>query len=154
MQRELNSAAKPRADLPPQPWLARLIRISCNHAAVMGPLNRAVTNDTLLRAMKAVELMREMEPIDLSCQVVSSFLYVCSHNACHKEALDQELNLTPASGSRITDWLSSHHRLKHRQGLGLIEKIRDPSNRRRQILVLTQKGRELAKQIEAELLAG
>ena len=88
------------------------------------------------------------------CQVVSSFLYISSHNACHKEALEQELNLTPASGSRITDWLSSHHRLKHRQGLGLIEKIRDPSNRRRQILVLTQKGRELANQIEAELLAG
>ena len=138
----------------PQPWLARLGNIVASRADAMDPLNRAITNNTLLRAMKAVELIRELHPVDLPCQVVSSFLYISSHNACHKEALEQELNLTPASGSRITDWLSSHHRLKHRQGLGLIEKIRDPSNRRRQILVLTQKGRELANQIEAELLAG
>ncbi|AII48634.1 hypothetical protein KR52_05695 [Synechococcus sp. KORDI-52] len=122
-----------------------------SHTAAMDPLNRAITNDTLLRGMKAVELIRELHPVDLPCQVVSSFLYISSHNACHKQALEQDLDLTPASGSRITAWLSRNHRLEHKKGFRLIEKIRDPSNGRRQILVLTQKGRELANQIEAEL---
>lgn len=119
----------------------------------MDPLNRAVTNDTLLRAMKAVELIRELETESekLPGSVISGFLFAASHNAAHKEALEQELDLSPASGSRVTDWLSHSHRLQHRKGLGLIEKIKDPSNRRRQTLVLTQKGRELAERIEAEL---
>ena len=119
----------------------------------MDPLNRAVTNDTLLRAMKAVELIRELEKESekLPGSVISGFLYVCSHNACHMEAMKEDLKVTDASSSRVTAWLSHFHRLEHRKGLGLIEKIRDPDNRRRLILVLTQKGRELAERIEAEL---
>lgn len=110
------------------------------------PLRRQLTNENMLRLMKAFELLRLMDR-EIPGQLVSAFFYVCSHNGCHKLALEQDLGLETASSSRLTDWLSDYHRLG-KPGLGLIEKRRDPSNRRRQILHLTAKGELLLQQIE------
>ena len=111
------------------------------------PVRRAVTNEHMLKLMKAFELLRRLDR-EIPGQLVTAFFYVCSHNGCHKQALQEDLGLETASGSRLTDWLSEHHRLQHKEGLGLIEKRRDPSNRRRQILHLTAKGESLRQQIE------
>ena len=61
--------------------------------------------------------------------------------------MEKELQLSSASGSRNTDLLSKSHRLKlpsgeARPGLGLIIKKQDPKNRRKQLLYLTDKGKE------------
>ena len=80
-------------------------------------------------------------------QLVSAFLYIASHNPCHKQALEEDLGFPTASGSRTTDWLSSFHRLG-KPGLGLIEKKQDPVNRRRALLTLTPKGEALARQMK------
>ena len=132
-------SVEPAHNRPPKPWLARLGKILASRTAAMDPLRNGVTNDTLLRSMKAVELIRAMESVDLPCQVVSSFLYVTSHDACHLRAVKHELRLSDSSSSRVSDWLSHTHRLKNRQGLGLIHKIPDPSSRRRKLLILTEK---------------
>jgi len=109
------------------------------------PLKRLVTDDQILKLMKAFELLRLMDR-EIPGQLVSCFFYVCSHDGCHKLAMEEDLGLKTASASRLTDWLSDYHRLG-KPGLGLIEKYTDPTNRRRQYLRLTEKGKSLRSQI-------
>ncbi len=117
----------------------------------MDPLKRLQTDKDLNRVLKAFELLRLMDR-EIPGQLVSTFLYVASHNPCHKLALEEDLDFTTSSASRLTDWLSDYHRLG-KPGLGLIVKTKDPSNQRRIVLKLTPKGESLARQMK-ELLYG
>ena len=111
----------------------------------MDPLRRSVTSETTLKLLEAVELFQEMDR-EVPAQVVSTFLYIASHNECHSIALMEDLDMTGASVSRNTDWLSKNHRL-NKPGLDLIVKERDPSDMRRQILKLTAKGSDIHNKI-------
>ena len=111
----------------------------------MDPLLRERTSDELYKVLKAFELLRLLDR-EIPGQLVSAFLYVASHNPCHKLAMEEALQFTIASSSRCADWLSDVHRL-NKPGLGLIKKERDPFNQRRIILRLTPKGEAIAKQI-------
>ena len=62
--------------------------------------------------------------------------------------MEQELGLTTASSSRNTDILSKGRLGRGAKGLDLITKEVDPSNRRRQTLKLTPRGRALAQQMK------
>ena len=62
--------------------------------------------------------------------------------------MERALEFSTASGSRNTDWLSGKHRILDRQGLGLIIKSRDPTNKRRLLLQLTPKGKRLVQTIK------
>ena len=57
-----------------------------------------------------VEKLRALDH-EFPAQLLSTLLYVASHKDCHKQALEEDLNFSTASGSRNTDWLSNHHRL-------------------------------------------
>jgi DNA-binding MarR family transcriptional regulator len=105
----------------------------------------------MYRVLKVINLLRLLDR-ELPAQAIATFLYVASHNNCHKTAMEEDLNFSTASGSRNTDWLSKHHRL-NKPGLDLIIKEPDPTNRRRQQLKLSPKGEQLIHQIE-ELLYG
>lgn len=109
----------------------------------MDPLRKTITCTTLARLADAFDQLRMLDR-EMPGQVVSAFLYVSSHDGCHKHAMELALELKSASGSRVTDWLSDYHRLG-KPGLGLITKKVDPTCRRRQILQLTSKGKELAQ---------
>jgi len=65
--------------------------------------------------------------------------------------MEQELGLTAASSSRNTDILSKGRPGRAAEGLDLITKEVDPSNRRRQILTLTPRGRSLANQMKSTI---
>ncbi len=95
---------------------------------------------------QAVELFRTHDK-QIPAQVIATFLYVASHDDCLKVDLEKALAFSSASGSRNTDWLSEFHRL-NKAGLGLIIKYRDPTNRRKQILKLSPKGRILVNQLK------
>lgn len=112
----------------------------------MDPYRRQVTNPNALKLQRVIELFRLVEQ-EMPAQVIATFLYVAAHKGCHKTALEEDLGLTPASGSRNTDRLWKYHRLG-KPGLDLITKEADPTNRRRTILKLTPKGELLVKQIE------
>jgi DNA-binding MarR family transcriptional regulator len=112
----------------------------------MDPLKRQTTSRTTAKLLSAFELLRLMDR-EIPGQLVSAFLYIASHNPCHKQALEEDLGFGVASGSRTTDWLSSHHRLG-KPGLGLIKKTMDPLNRRRVLLELTPKGEALIRQMK------
>tara|TARA_R100000458_G_C8264117_1_gene239367 strand:+ start:730 stop:1083 length:354 start_codon:yes stop_codon:yes gene_type:complete len=115
----------------------------------MDPLRRQVTDKQMERLMKVINLLRLYDR-EFPAQLMSVLLYVASHKDCHKQALEEDLNISMASSSRNTDWLSDRHRL-NKPGLGLIRKSLDPSYKRRQILSLTKKGEDLVNQIKAIL---
>ena len=64
--------------------------------------------------------------------------------------MEKALKFSSASGSRNTDWLSEFHRL-NKAGLGLLVKYRDRTNRRRQVLQLSSKGRDLVNELKKTL---
>ena len=115
------------------------------------PLKRQQTSAQTAKLLHAFDLLRTLDR-EIPGQDVSAFFYVASHNPCHKQALEEDLDFKVSSGSRTTDWLSDYHRLG-KPGLGLIKKAQDPANRRRVLLELTPKGEALAEQMK-ELIYG
>ena len=61
--------------------------------------------------------------------MVSMFFYIASHNPCHKQAIEEDLDFTTASGSRNLQWLTETNRLG-KPGLGLVEKYTEKGSRR------------------------
>ena len=115
------------------------------------PISRVVTDYQMAKLAQAIEHLRTFDK-EIPAQVIATFLYVASHDDCNKIDLEKALAFSTASGSRNTDWLSEFHRL-NKAGLGLITKYRDPTNRRRQILKLSPKGRILVQQLKNILYA-
>ena len=111
--------------------------------------SRVVTDFQMLKLAQAVELFRTHDK-EIPAQVIATFLYVASHDDCAKVDLEKALAFSSASGSRNTDWLSEFHRL-NKAGLGLLIKYRDPTNRRKQIVKLSPKGRILVQQLKTIL---
>ena len=114
--------------------------------AVSDPILSRLTNERMKSQMLILQEFRLLDR-EVTAQLIVTFLYVASHNPCHKMALEEELDFSTASSSRNVDWLSHHHRLS-KPGLGLVMKEKDPSNLRRYILTLTPKGESLVQRIE------
>lgn len=112
----------------------------------MDPLRRICTSEDVAKLLAAIEKLRILDD-EMPAQLLATFLYVASHNGCHSLALKEDLDMTAASTSRNTDWLSGIHRNNPARGLNLITKEVDPSNRRRHILKLTPQGKKLAKDL-------
>ena len=117
----------------------------------MDPLRNQLTDPEVEQLLEAINLIRILDR-EVPAQVLACFFYVASHDNCHKQALEEELDMPTASASRNTDWLSKAHRL-NKPGLDLIIKETDPSNRRRVTLRLSPKGKMLIKQLK-EVLYG
>jgi len=115
----------------------------------MDPLKRSITNDSTLQILKAFERLRTLDR-EMPAQVVSTFLYVASHDPCHKQAIEEDLCHSTAAASRNIDWLAGRQRLS-KPGLELVEKYRDPSNGRRFLCRLTPKGQALARDLIEDL---
>lgn len=113
---------------------------------LMDPLRRTLTDPQIHKVLQVINLLRLLDR-EVPAQVMATLFYVAAHKDCHKTAMEEDLNISTASGSRNTDWLSEFHRLR-KPGMGLITKTQDPSNRRRQQLRLTSKGEQLIHQIK------
>ncbi len=118
---------------------------------LMDPARGLVTDDDALSVFKAIEIVRDLA-IDgnMPLQALQCFLYVCSHDKCHKSRMEQELGLSTASGSRNTDYLCAQNRFKV-AGLNLITKEVDPLNKRRIVLRLTPLGIRVKNDLMNEL---
>ena len=108
--------------------------------------SRAITDIDMAKLAQAIEHFRTFDK-EIPAQVIATFLYVASHDDCSKVDLEKALAFSSASGSRNTDWLGAYHRL-NKPGLGLIIKYRDPTNRRKQVLQLSPKGRKLVQELK------
>ena len=117
----------------------------------MNPLRRQITDLQVHKLLQVLQLIRELEPTkakvnELPIQTLTCLMYIASHDGCHKQAMEEDLNMNKAAGSRNTDWLARLHRLG-RPGLNLITKEVDRSDRRRSVLKLTRKGKDLVHKI-------
>ena len=75
-------------------------------------------------------------------QAMAVFWYVATYQNCSKKDIEEYFKMSKASSSRLTDYLSRYHRLG-KTGLGLISKESDPKDKRRTLLKLTRKGKDL-----------
>ncbi len=117
----------------------------------MDPSRGLVTDDDALIVFKAIELVRDLASEgNMPLQALQCFLYICSHDKCHKSRMEQDMGLSTASGSRNTDYLCAQNRFKV-AGLNLITKEVDPLNKRRSILRLTPLGVRIKNELLNEL---
>ena len=98
------------------------------------------------KLLRAIELCRRHDP-ELPSQVISVFLYIASHDDCTKVQLgdhDVGLGMSSASCSPTAHWLSGRHRLK-KEGLGWVEKYRDPTDQRKINYRLNTQGKAIVR---------
>ena len=79
---------------------------------------------------------------DVPLQAMAVFWYVATYQNCSKKDIEEYFEMSKASTSRMTDYISRYHRLG-KAGLGLISKEQDPKDKRRTLLKLTRKGKDL-----------
>ena len=113
------------------------------------PYRNQITDSKMLNLFKAMKTFSMFDP-EMPLQLQLTFLYVASHDDCHKQALEEALGYSNAAGSRNTDYLAKWHRYK-KKGMNLISKERDPSNRRRYALTLTKEGKALVESLKQTL---
>ena len=117
----------------------------------MDPLRGLVTDDDALAVFNAIEIVRSLTSDgNMPLQALQCFLYVCSHDNCHKAKMEQDLGLSVASGSRNVDYLCAQNRYKV-AGLNLITKEVDPFHGRRLQLRLTPLGVRIKNDLLNEL---
>ena len=112
----------------------------------MNPLRRAVTNNQLLPLLQVIEAIRVEDP-EMTSTVISVFLYVASHEGCHKQAIEEDLGISTSNSSRAADWLLDKKTLRKSGNVGLIVKEKDPSNNRRITYELSGKGKALVSKL-------
>ena len=114
------------------------------------PWKDQLTDSEMDRLFKCLKTFMLFDP-EMPLQLQLTFLYIASHDGCHKQAMEAALGYSNAAGSRNTDYLAEIHRYKNKPGLKLISKERDPSNLRRYQLVLTKSGKQLVDTLKEQL---
>ena len=94
----------------------------------------------LLRVLHIFIKLDESQNVPL--QAMAVFWFVATYKNCNKQNIEKHFNMSKASASRLTDYLSRYHRLG-KSGLGLISKESDPKDKRKTLLKLTRKGKDL-----------
>ena len=89
------------------------------------------------------EFILAMKDFGLSPSQLHTLMRLHYHGSCPVSAIGGDLGVTAAAASQITDRLA---------GMGLVERIEDPNDRRVRQVVLTPQGRSLvARGVEARL---
>jgi|TARA_X000001036_G_C20360366_1_gene676254 DNA-binding MarR family transcriptional regulator len=114
------------------------------------PWKDQLTDSQMHKLFKCMKKFMMFDP-EMPLQLQLTFLYIASHDGCHKQAMEAALGYSNAAGSRNTDYLAEIHRYKEKAGLNLISKERDPSNLRRYQLVLTKQGKALIDDLKETL---
>ena len=94
----------------------------------------------LLRVLTLFMKLDNTQEVPL--QAIAVFWYVATYQNCNKKDIEEYFEMSKASVSRMTDYISRYHRLG-KTGLGLISKEQDPKDKRRTLLKLTRKGKDL-----------
>lgn len=98
--------------------------------------------DPLVRVLEA---LRTLDP-DLPIQYALSFLTIAQNEGLSIRDLSERLGIAQSSASRNVAALSKWHSFG-KEGHDLVQAEEDPRERRRKIITLTDKGRDLAAQL-------
>lgn len=99
--------------------------------------------------LKITETFREVDK-DILLSSASVFLWVALHEGSTQREMRDDLGLASSTSSRNLAALSKVHRLG-KPGLGLVEWVESPEDRRAKLLFLTTKGKALVGQLLAAL---
>lgn len=103
--------------------------------------------DHLDPLVRVLEALRILDP-DLPIQYALSFLTIAQNEGLSIRDLSERLGIAQSSASRNVAALSKWHSFG-KEGHDLVQAEEDPRERRRKIITLTEKGRELAAQLAA-----
>jgi|TARA_R110000851_G_scaffold176026_1_gene322565 DNA-binding MarR family transcriptional regulator len=103
----------------------------------------------LRRLIRCVKELRQLSP-EMTLQAAHTFLVVAAEPGIPTPELMKRTAVSQSSCSRHVGFLSHRHH-KGAPGLQLVESLIDPYEGRRKIVVLTDKGKELAAEL-AEVL--
>lgn len=105
-------------------------------------MSTQVTDEELLPLLEVMDEFRALKA-EVPAQVISTYLYIASHNPCLLVDLQRDLKMGSSSASRCTDMLSDVDRLG-KPGPNLIKKEPDPLSANRVVLSLTARGERTA----------
>lgn len=101
--------------------------------------------ETLDPLVRVLEALRTLDP-DLPIQYALSFLTIAQNEGLSIRDLSERLGIAQSSASRNVAALSKWHSFG-KAGHDLVQAEEDPRERRRKIITLTERGRELATQL-------
>lgn len=93
--------------------------------------------------IKAIDAIRT-ESDDMPAQQIQVFLTVALRPGITMENLGRDVGISQSSVSRNVAALSKHHRLG-KAGADYVEATEDPTERRRKIIFLTPRGRQIMR---------
>jgi DNA-binding MarR family transcriptional regulator len=99
--------------------------------------------------VRILEAFRTLDP-DLPIQYALSFLTIAQNEGLSIRDLSERLGIAQSSASRNVAALSKWHSFG-KEGHDLVQSEEDPRERRRKIVTLTPKGRDLARRLVALL---
>ena len=91
-----------------------------------GLLNIDNENYNFLRVLTLFLKLDNTQKVPL--QAIAVFWYVATYQNCSKNDIEKYFEMSKASCSRMTDYISRYHRLG-KAGLGLITKNQDPKDK-------------------------
>jgi DNA-binding MarR family transcriptional regulator len=107
-------------------------------------------NTKLLKvALESLEAIREFTgDKEIQAQKVVIFLHTAMHREISMTDLLKLSGVEQSSVSRNVTLLAEGFPLKGKPGLGLVEAFEDPAFRRRKLVRITERGRQLIKEME------
>ena len=99
--------------------------------------------------MKAMEIIRMLNPKQLQFHHAQIFIYVANKGMCTYRELEEKFGLSNAAVSRSVCSLSEVAKHKVSNPLGLLDVFPDPDEGRRHMIKLTSRGEALKDLIEA-----
>jgi DNA-binding MarR family transcriptional regulator len=105
----------------------------------------------LWQLFKAIEEFRKVDS-EIPSQTINTFLYVATHEGCTMKDIEDALGVAQSTMSRNIASLDKINR-HHQPGLGFVRAVEDPAERRRKIVTLTPKGKQLKARLN-ELCSG
>ncbi|HYC03390.1 MAG TPA: winged helix DNA-binding protein [Azospirillaceae bacterium] len=102
-------------------------------------------HDELNPLVRVLEEFRTLDP-DLPIQYALSFLTIAQNEGMSIRDLSERLGIAQSSASRNVAALSKWHSFG-KAGHDLVEAVEDPRERRRKIVTLTPRGRDLAERL-------
>lgn len=99
-------------------------------------------------AIRVLEAYKDVDP-DITLPSMLTFLYAVERDgeAGNQDAITQRLDMSGATASRsVAHWLN--FKRPRVAGLGMLESIPDPEDRRYRMITLTRKGLDFAEKIK------
>lgn len=102
--------------------------------------------------MDANVLIREVEGFasidpEMQLNTMLTFLYIARRGVCIQQDIERELGLSNATASRNVSYWTAQ-KAYNKPGVGFVERMEDPKDRRQRLLRLTKEGKAFFDRIQ------